>query len=505
MAIKKTRVVVPTTYALIHSDRLPSHHPIVVKALSRVSRPGLLSLVLQWLSEENETVCGPYLLAQEEEQPAGIYHAARSLDELADVYRDLQGRHGVRKEVVERVVECDWKHGISLKQLAMVDVRYLSEHPNGHKWFGLKLVRMKAAEPELCPAPSPRGMDTSALPRFHAQTFLRNLQHEIGPLLRAHFYLTRLDSLPLTLLRVQIHDSPYGGQQLLHDTATQGNELNKFKTLFVAFPDGTPAIYVSLATPRGEKHGHEGLNLRAIVLDALPKAISRPNVRYMCEPTSLTTRTLSAMVALRGPGRGAACAGGWSIFADGSVDRTPLERQKPASPAPPPPPPRAPSSKRKAFDLGLCEPEVKGGRVRTTQAETWEAAEDDAWLKRRKVVARGRFGNAGVEEDGKGLERLEIRLEDGWPRPVTTALGERDGNGGVRSLTGSDGGQPQPWRPQIRLTFQGTHVVAGLRRLVETGVLDGERMPGWMTGEAGVSVGVVRHGRIMGAAKVLGL
>ena len=40
-----------------------------------------------------------------------------------------------------------------------------------------------------------------------------------------------------------------------------------------------------------------------------------------------------------------------------------------------------------------------------------------------------------------------------------------------------------------------------MRELVEAGAVDGERMGGWMTGEEGVSVGVVRGGRLVGEGK----
>ncbi|GJD01903.1 CHL4 family chromosome segregation [Colletotrichum higginsianum] len=54
------------------------------------------------------------------------------------------------------------------------------------------------------------------------------------------------------------------------------------------------------------------------------------------------------------------------------------------------------------------------------------------------------------------------------------------------------------WAPNVKLTFHGSHVFAGMRQLVENGIIDGERMPGWLTGEEGVTVGAVRHGRIRG-------
>ena len=69
-----------------------------------------------------------------------------------------------------------------------------------------------------------------------------------------------------------------------------------------------------------------------------------------------------------------------------------------------------------------------------------------------------------------------------------------DSAAAVAPLRGAD----SRWSPNVRITFQGTHVFAGIRQLVEAGIIDGERMPGWMTGEDGVTAGVVRHGRIKG-------
>lgn len=155
--------------------------------------------------------------------------------------------------------------------------------------------------------------------------------------------------------------------------------------------------------------------------------------------------------------------------------------------------------------------------------------------KRHRTLAAARFGAYGLEADGRGIERVDVRMEnlfdgDGGATDAdaagrrgkrggraSNALGEGNGNrrgptahasgrghgdrgrsprldeGEARDEAVDDGG----WRPEIRVTFQGAHVFAGIRRLVEAGVVDGRTMPGWMTGEAGVSVGVVRNGRML--------
>jgi central kinetochore subunit Mis15/CHL4 len=91
--------------------------------------------------------------------------------------------------------------------------------------------------------------------------------------------------------------------------------------------------------------------------------------------------------------------------------------------------------------------------------------------KRRRLLAEARFGPV----PSAPLEQVDVRIEDPFP-------GEKE----------------TEWCPSIRVVFRGTDVFSGIRKLVERGVVDGERMPGWMTGEGGVSAGVVRGGRIGG-------
>ena len=225
--------------------------------------------------------------------------------------------------------------------------------------------------------------------------------------------------------------------------------------------------------------------------------MSSPQARYAFQPTSLSAKSLSALLSLRGMGRGNGAAGGWSIFADGSVERTPLDRSVAPSTRP---------AKRKGLDEAAEDQENQIGMGKDEQKQQ----------KWQKLVAKGRFGNYGVAGDEKALERLEIRIEDPFvPRPnpsslsIPAPLGERNVNQTSVSSSGQVEGesnhhrehentQDDDWRPQVRFVFHGTHVFAGIRGLVEMGVIDGKRMPGWMTGEAGVSVGVIRDGKIVG-------
>ncbi|TVY48305.1 Inner kinetochore subunit [Lachnellula occidentalis] len=484
---------VPTTSALPSSELIPSSHPAVVKTLSRLSRPSLLSLALDWLDERNQDNTAPYLAEEgnQDEDEQDLYPPASSLAELREIYTDLQAQKGSKRDVLDRIIEGDWRDGITLYQLAMADMQYLYDHPSSQKWTALKVVRLASG--------GEQATTSKSIPRFHPATFLRNLQKEILPDVKAHYNLDRHPTLPLLLLRIFIVESPYNTSLAL--SSKQATTFDASKTFYVAFPDDSPYVYVSLNTAAGQPVSRsDNKSLRRLTLEGIPKAFSRPRERYKFESTSLSTRNLDALVALRGGGRTNAAGGGWSVYAEEKKNGgdNPLEIQ-----------PRSRTPDSDIDELQEDMPKPKGLKRRR---------KDDARVvKRRKMLARGRFGNTALPDDGKGIERLDIRIDDLFPAnaelveddelladELDPGVTKKKHSGRRSTITfeldkndDEDGGEE--WRPDIRLTFTGQHVFAGIRELVEAGVVDGEKMPGWMTGEEGVSVGVVRDGRVKGS------
>ncbi|KAI9712638.1 MAG: hypothetical protein M1812_006818 [Candelaria pacifica] len=523
------KLSVPSSAALSHTHTFPSGSASVLKALLKLSRSSLLSLAILWIRSSDQTLCAPFLASGnvEEEEVDSMYPAAQSLDELREIYEEYQSRKGGKKEIVDRILEGDWRHGITLYQLAMADLRNLLDHPAAQRWTALKLAHIKATP--LQDNFNSRNIATNvseatSLPRFHAPTFLRKLQQEIAPVVKAHYYLTRANDLPLTLLRVQMYDSPYSSQRALQERGSNAshNPAENSKTIWVAFPDGTPAVYVSLATIGGPSAAGEGRILRKIVLDALPKAFSKPHERYTLQMTSLSARSLPALLSLRGPGRSNAAAGGWSIFADGTVEGSPLNLAPLKSGTVLPPL----STHHDNEDHGHHSEAPREFNKRKQGMMVGYDAVDKETIKRRKLVAAGRFGTSALESDGKGIDRLDIRINDSFfpsskdlaAGPSTSVASVEDDDEDDDEITASRkskqarhadindsgsndeeaSGTLKGWKPNIQLTFHGTHVHAGIRKLVEEGVIDSVKMPGWMTGEAGISIGVVKHGRIMG-------
>ena len=517
----RSRLAIPTNIPLPHTHRLPPGSPNVSKTLLRLSRPSLIDLALNWLKSSNRPYCAPYLqtFVDEQDDENTPYLPADSIEELREIYQDIQARRGSKREVVDRIVEGDWRHGLTLYQLAMAETQYVVDHPTAQRWTALRLSKLKPSTLDDTGISSVNNTSTATLPRFHAPTFLTNLQREISPITKAHYHLTRSSdpSLPLTFVRVYIHDSPYNTERSLQSTA---RTLSSSRSLFLAFPDGAPYIYISLYSSSAPTTATETQSLRKVIIDAVPKALSKPQERYKLEPTSLTTKSLPALLDMRG-NNGTNCAqGGWGIFADlekcGSVLDFSREGGK--------------SEERKRKQDMEDEGENKenlDGEAEQKKKSLFNRQESPG-MKKRKLLAEGRFGNSGLADDGQGIERLDIRLDDPYPSVSATAAPELEAVVSARrfslqetsikagSRKGSRKSRPSPldkatveegqepnepvddehWIPDVRLSFQGSHLFAGLRQLVEKGIIDGKRMPGWMTGEASVSIGVVKDGRI---------
>ncbi|KIW05272.1 uncharacterized protein PV09_03804 [Verruconis gallopava] len=479
---------VPTTKPLSDSLRLPSNSPNVWKTLSRLSRPSLIALAAQWCEKDNLKTCGPYILSKgEEDDPEAAYAAAESLAEVKALYtEDLPSRRGSKREVVDRILEGDWRHGISMRQLAMAETQYVLDHQSANRWTALCLV--------------PRGDDDEGreekvrphLPRLHAATFLRSLQNEISPVAKAHFHLHRPDTLPVTVLRIYLHDTPYNTTTALRTVSTNGRSRKADpseppKSIFVLFPSGTPYIYVSLASSGAHLTDPESKSLQKFVVEAIPKALSRPGRRFEIRSTGLIARSLTALLAHRGAEGTNAAAGGWSIFVTDSKGRNALDFTDASD--------VASRDEIEDAEANKENPAILPGLKKRIFSHSDPTSNLDARARKRlKLLATSRFGNYALPEDGKNLHNFSVQIKDSFDRrPEARKISEDrvfvdDNDGGVR-----EGGS---FKPEVRLTFQGAHVFAGLRTLVEKGVIDGGRMPGWMTGEAGVSVGVVKEGRI---------
>ncbi|KAK4226473.1 centromere protein Chl4/mis15/CENP-N [Podospora fimiseda] len=497
-----SRLSIPTTARLPSTLHVDPSNPTVSKYLNRLSRQSLISLALEWLDENHLPLAIPYLRDPEDDSSQDyendFYPPESSPEALQEEYLFLQSRKGSKREIIERITQGDWRHGLTLYQLAMADLQYLYDHPTSQKWTAYRIVPLKLPSSDDLDGEQQQEVDKTSLvvPPFHPSVFLRSLQEQIMPDIKAHYNFDRHKTLPLLILRIFIVDSPYNSA-----AATTG--FDSSKTFFLAFPDASPHIYLSKPQAigtGGAGQGGESKSLRNLIVEGIPKALSRPQQRFTLVSTALTTRNLNEILERRGDGRSNYAGGGWSIYADErkGVKESPLSTVLPL--------PSPPLSEITEIEKGKGD-----GVFLMTDAERME----EKRRKRAKMVAQARFGDTGKIGDGKGVERVDLVLEDAFPdvrkdedeegdvtpRPKTGRKSGIEADLDRMDVDDEEGDHSEVdknWRPYVRLTFHGSHVFAGIRQLVEAGVVDGEKMPGWMTGEEGVTMGAVRNGRIRG-------
>ncbi|KAL2889027.1 CHL4-like protein [Ceratocystis lukuohia] len=382
-----------------------------------------------------------------------------SIEELQDLYSSMQERKGSKREVVDRMLEGDWREGVTMYQLAMADFQYLYDHPLSQKWTAYRILPLKVQ-----PHTNPDGHDVYKVdnkslqtPRFHPSTFLEKLQLEALPDTKTHCHFDRHRSLPLLILRVVILDSPYNFNWSRQEgTATS---LETARIMYIAFPDAAPFLYITKPSSiGGVNSAFDAKSTRSLVVDGIPKALSRPRERVTLKATDFTSANLSAILQKSSAGRTNEAGGGWSIYADEKKKDTPLERVLPVSPL-----------------LDDIQDSNSGPKHKLHDTPESKA------VKKRRLVAEGRFGKSALIHDGVGIKQLDIVLAN------TLVNADEDG----------DHDEELP-KASVRLCFVGSHVFAGIRQLIEAGAIDGEKMPGWMTGEEGVTSGTVVEGRIRG-------
>jgi central kinetochore subunit Mis15/CHL4 len=500
MAPNNPQATLPDYKNIPHSHRLPTTHREVQRIFGKLSRQSLLSLAHQWLAKKNRDFCRPYLLsdrADDEDDVDEQYTPAQSYEELQETYKELAARKGGKREIQDRILEGDWRTGISMYQLATADIQYLLDHPNSLRWTARRLARIPNAKSAVLDMEVTN--DSEHLPRFQAQTFMSNLSRELTPLMKAHYLLTKIKTMPMTILRVYIHDSPYSTEASL---AADTGSSDSAKAVFFIWPNGSPFVYSSIANHLGQVISDDGRHLRDIVQQAIPRAFSRPSVRYQLASTNFTTKSLDALLTYRGPGKSNGAAGGWCVFQDHSFSQNALDFITSQ---------RGEGAEKQGTQRASSAGASTQGPGRPKRSlDVVEAPE----AKRRREVAEGRFGTSAQPNDGQGLERFEVRIDDPFPQSAgSNSAYDDDGPADVTAQPQNrKKGRPslldrspeeveeledgESWVPDVRVVFQGSHVFAGIRQLVEEGVVDGEKMPGWMTGEAGVTIGAVKEGRV---------
>jgi central kinetochore subunit Mis15/CHL4 len=464
-----------------------------------------------------------------------LWSPADTVEELRLIYHRMRFEKNISKRyIIDRVLDGDWRRGLCLYQVATIDLQYLSENDKAFRWTALKLVpQIDDEEVDQQPLKKKRRVDAAPYPTISPITFLQNLQHEISPVVKAHYYLHQIHTpQKLSIIRICVADSPYADPQSSPQSPVLFTDPNR--TIFIALPDSCPYIYVSVSGGAKESVSSKKkpvlarmdiTSLKRTVLEEIPKAMSKSQHRYSLESTSLTARSLSTMLALRGNSGTNAANGIYTIFARGVVDNSPIDAEK---------------TTFAQKILQACEGKEDGGENKNvsklsfrinepTEKRTALVEKSTNIPKARipkseeerinlKIAAAARFG---IEETLQakretaesepaaavgGLDRLQIKLDEDLfspnakPSSSTKHNVSQDDIDPFYQTSPADhtmGSQPRQGSARMTLTFQGSNIVLGIRKLVESGVIGVEKLPAWMTGEEAISGGTVRDGVVV--------
>lgn len=414
------------------------------KTLNRLSRSSLIDLILTWI--EQHPNCPPYLVdnrsLNEVDEEDYLYPPAESVWALKQIYEALKREEDEvsKKDIVDRIVDGDWRRGLSLQQLAMIDFAYLEQNDTALRWSALKVVpleREQADESELPPTKR-RKVVEHPLPKYPQttiSTFVATLKAEISPLVKAHYFLHRLPPPSnLSVLRLYISPNSAFGPKGSKISKLADHTMDLSRVVYIALPDSCPYIYVALSgsansTSRRNSSKVSTMQvdmavMKKIILEAIPKALSRPQERWALQSTKLVAKSLKAICQLRGNGRVGSGGGAYSVFVkenQESKDRSPVEIQ-----------PRS--------------QETKNDIERTLDT---------------------RFGFMDGQHHA-ALDRVHVKIENLVATPAVTSNESSS---------------------SISLTFSGLDVFRGLKELAQLGpsYLDLDKVPAWMTGEEGVT------------------
>ncbi|KIX96269.1 uncharacterized protein Z520_08047 [Fonsecaea multimorphosa CBS 102226] len=446
--------------------------PILAKSLNRLPKETILELALTWL-EENHT-CAPYLRNNrtgfEADEEDYLHTPADSIEELRQLYDDLKKdvAKAAKRDIIDRIVDGDWRRGLSLHQHAMIDFAALEQNDNALRWSALRVVPLEVEEqekgllddddshhPKKRRKLSHRHEAVGApYPQISPQAFLSALKAEISPLVKAHYHLHRMPPpYQLTILRLYITPNSAFAPRRSKIPTRAKHATDAGRIMYIALPDSCPYIYISISgspsssSSNGRSNGQKGMMakvdmaaMKRIVLEAIPKALSRPQRRWALDTTKLVARSLRTMCELRGNHKPGTGGGAYSAFADGAT-----------------------ASEKSPVD------------VLRDYAEDKENDE-------RLLLIEKRFGNMSGEHHAP-LDRVHVKLCNAIPI-------EADGREkSSSSFNHAAEEQKTDGANDITLTFSGSDVFLGLKTLAELGpeYIDLDKLPSWMTGESGVS------------------
>ncbi|SPO36313.1 uncharacterized protein PSFLO_01784 [Pseudozyma flocculosa] len=523
-----------STLASHQDAELVPHSPQLRRLLTRLDKAELVRLALGWLSASRAYHIPPKLSRRQPAKQADIadeatfrYHAvldlneerrARSLESLELIWAALMIDPKVPKtRAVERILTVDWVDGLSYGMVAEVDLLFGADRRTSRSWSAVKLVYDDARDSndkgfdKLAPHQLHGRFSTELAHYFEHHIFLQVEDPSNGGRKAGDTSPVRAASTPwtshFTYFRVVLAPSPAdicaAGLHMLHIpkspylllSGSLGRGSENREIALSALAQAAGAVTVNYPKPPPGS-----LQAKRIELDELgeDKAGNRRTLGELRGKDPIALREVLVSDAATAPpssamASGSGVAGGGKAremrSAEGAEDGplvAPLKRRREQDvysigvrlPTPPPTPDDADDDddddRAAASDKGILPARHASllrvsSRANVSPSPTPPPAESNDKARQRITVkaesrreARELFGvRKGKDEDLPKFERIDYELYLGFPRHPPYKMPDmptssRDG--------GADGSTA------VKLRLEGTHVLAGLRKLIEAGM-----------------------------------
>lgn len=396
--------------------------------LSRLSKASLAALLHLWPALKNTQPQITNSADDQQELNTRVRDEARSIK--ADLLRWR------KSQLIEKILFDFWPKGLNLLQLAQIDCQLLVDNPNAFTWVLSTAKDAWGSEVALSLDPA---------------LFLARLARQLSEVFMSYIYICRHPTMPIVVIRIQVFDLQAGTSRAgAKRRKTEKPHITSHKPYFLAIPMNSPHI---LHSP--------GSDLVAqTVLLVVQSCLLEPNngvIRLETPRNQKGVKSLETMHVLKGVSRFAQSLGAWTPYADGTVDASPL-----------------------------LEPE--NHQIVQQREETFTSEEDRV---RKLANARFKGSTSGAIKSDFLFEVPKLRtqkkplvLNDEFKSlaPVQFVLFE------IQNPLGDD-------VSDVRISFSGNDVFGGLHELAtetRNPVVNPKDLPGWLTGEEGLSSGVVK-------------
>lgn len=449
MAKPKLKNVLPNTYVPVLSKK------VLVSVLKRLPKSSIVALLQLWPLLKNTQPKLP-------KENALASHAEYSR-QVRDEARAMREPLWKKNRIIDKILFEYWPDGLNLLQLAQIDCQLIVDNSNAYLWV-LSTAR------DAWGAETPLALDP--------QTFLALLARLLSRIFMCYIYVCTHPSMPLVLIRIQVFDLLPGGKGRKPRAGPERTHITSHKPYFLAVPMNSPHV---IHTPGNDI-------VSEVVLQTVEASLgsARSLVTLDTPKAQKPVRSLESMHILKGCSRFANCMGAWTPYADGEADISPLANFEQHS------------VNRLDMTRISNSPETSAHQLANIR---FKGTADGRIVSERKFdhtkpVKRRRL------EDSDGSDNNEVSNENSNDSSAagSSKRPKQSQYASIAPIRLAEYEIQELWGPDevshVTLRLVGNDVFAGLHELAAgQNVADAATIPGWLTGEEGLSCGVVRGGR----------